>query len=157
MLSVVDTFAPTITGIVIPVPEAAAWAPYPHITLLAPFGQDSEPTSDEVEEVRRFFADVTPFDVTLVAETAFPGGVRYLAPEPASTFSRLTHALHRLFPEYPPYGGAFDVVVPHLTVRDDAVVDGLPLRSRATAATLCHTDGGRFEVRTTFPFGTSAA
>ena len=93
-----------------------------------------------VGEVERFFADVTPFDFALTGESTFPNGLRYLVPEPGSTFSRLTHGLHRLFPEYPPYGGQFDLVVPHLTIPDGAPAPPAPLQLRAHEATLLHYD-----------------
>jgi hypothetical protein len=149
----------TVTGIVILVPEATHLAPYAHVTLLAPFGRDGGPTVEEIGEVERFFADVTPFDFTLDGESTFPGGLRYLCPEPAITFSRLTHRLHRLFPEYPPYGGAYDLVVPHLTIPADAPAAGAPLRARAHEAVLLHGDleEATYSVLARFPFGTSAA
>lgn len=146
-----------ITGIAILVPEAEHLAPYAHVTLLAPFGRGSRPSAEEVDEVGRFFAELTPFDFTLEGESTFPDGPRYLSPEPASTFSRLTNRLHRLFPEYPPYGGAFGLVVPHLTVPDDVSVTGLPLTARAREATLLRREDETFSVMTRFPFGTSAA
>lgn len=37
-------------------------------------------------------------------------------PEPEALFRELTHAVVARFPDFPPYGGAFDDVVPHLTV-----------------------------------------
>jgi 2'-5' RNA ligase len=149
----------TITGIVILVPEVAHLAPFAHVTLLAPFGRDSRPTAEEIGEVERFFADVTPFDFTLTGESTFPSGIRYLCPEPASTFSRLTHRLHDLFPEYPPYEGAFDLVVPHLTISPDAAVPAGSLPVRAQEAVLLHHDAesGEHRVTARFPFGTSAA
>jgi hypothetical protein len=45
----------------------------------------------------------------------FPG-TAYIAPEPAEPFIALTESLVRAFPQYPPFGGEFDSVVPHLTV-----------------------------------------
>jgi len=45
----------------------------------------------------------------------FPGAL-YLAPTPKEPFVALTAAFARHFPEYPPYGGQFRKVVPHLTV-----------------------------------------
>ena len=150
---------PTMTGIVILVPEADTFVDHAHVTLLAPFGRDNRPTPAEVGEVERFFADVTPFDFSLTGESVFPSGIRYLVPEPAGTFSRLTHGLHRLFPEYPPYEGQFDIVVPHLTLPPDAVADGLPIQAHAREATLMRHDAdtGRTAVLDRFPFGTSAA
>jgi 2'-5' RNA ligase len=150
---------PTMTGIVILVPAADPIVDHAHVTLLAPFGRDSRPAAEEIDELERFFADVTPFDFVLTGESTFPSGIRYLVPEPGSTFSRLTHRLHQLFPEYPPYEAQFDLVVPHLTIPADAVVEGLPLHGRARAATLMRHDAdtGDTAVLATFPFGTSAA
>ena len=47
-------------------------------------------------------------------------GVVYLAPEPAGPVLRLTAAVVAQFPDYPPYEGAFDVVIPHLTLVESA-------------------------------------
>ena len=152
-----QTFLPRMTGIVLMVPEARAITPYAHVTILAPFGKDADPTSGELADVEEFFAGQTPFDFRLTEVCTFPGGGRYLAPDPAARFSRLTHALHHVFPEYPPYGGEFDIVVPHLTIPDDAVVGELPIRAQARVATLLHHEDGEFREIATFPFGTSAA
>ena len=40
----------------------------------------------------------------------------YLAPDPAAPFSALTDGIFRAFPDYPPFEGKFDTVVPHVTV-----------------------------------------
>jgi 2'-5' RNA ligase len=154
---VTQSFLPVITGIVLMVPEARAVVPTAHITILAPFGKDQEPTPDEIDDVAEYFADQTPFDFRLTELCTFPDGTRYLAPDPASRFSRMTHALNQLFPEYPPYDGVFDIVVPHLTIPDDAVVGPLPLLAQAREATLVHIEDGVFTELATFPFGTSAA
>jgi hypothetical protein len=148
---------PAITGVVLMVPEARAITPSAHITILAPFGKDHDPTPGELADVEEFFADEVPFDFRLTEVCTFPDGTRYLAPDPAGRFSRLTHALHQLFPEYPPYEGRFDIVVPHLTIPDDAVVEGLPFHAHAREATLFHFEDGVFTELASFPFGTSAA
>ncbi len=139
------------------VPEAASIVPDAHITLLTPFGTDNRPTPGEIEDVAALFADVVPFTYTLSDVCVFPNGARYLSPEPPAVFSRLTHRLHRLFPEYPPYGGAYDVVVPHLTIPDDASVGPLPITAYAGEAALLHVAGDEVSVWETFPFGTTAA
>ena len=43
----------------------------------------------------------------------------YLAPEPDDGFRRLTEAVVQEWPEAPPYGGAYDDNIPHLTVAHD--------------------------------------
>lgn len=146
-----------ITGLVLMVPEARAIVPSAHITILAPFGRDQDPTADELADVEEFFADETPFDFQLTQVCTFPDGTRYLSPEPAGRFSRMTHALHQVFPEYPPYEGRFDIVVPHLTIPEDATVGALPLLGHARVATLLHWEDGVFSELASFPFGTTAA
>jgi len=154
---VTQTFLPTITGVVLMVPEAREIAPTAHITILAPFGKDSGPTRGELAEVGRFFAEQAPFGYELTQVCEFPDGTRYLSPEPVSAFSRLTHGLHQRFPEYPPYQGKFDLVVPHLTIPEDAEVGMLPIRAHVREAVLVHVEDGVFRELEAFPFGTAAA
>ena len=40
----------------------------------------------------------------------------WLTPEPAEPFVRLTEAIVERYPEYPPYEGTHDRLIPHLTV-----------------------------------------
>jgi hypothetical protein len=154
---VTQTHLPAITGLVVMVPEARAVAPWAHITLLAPFGKDQDPTPGELADVEQFFAEEMPFEFELTQVCTFPSGLRYLSPEPVNAFSRLTHKLHQLFPEYPPYEGKFDLVIPHLSIPDDAAVGPLPIRAHARAATLLHHEDDVFTELATFPLGTSAA
>jgi hypothetical protein len=154
---VTQTFLPVVTGVVLMVPEARAIMPFAHITILAPFGKDQDPTPGELADVEEFFAEEAPFDYQLTQVCTFPDGLRYLSPDPAGRFSRMTHALHQVFPEYPPYDGKFDLVVPHLTIPDDAGVGPLPIQAHAREATLLHHEKGVWTELATFPFGTSAA
>ncbi|MGZ4426725.1 MAG: 2'-5' RNA ligase family protein [Nocardioidaceae bacterium] len=138
-----------------------------HITLLAPFAAEEELTDGLLAELRRFFADVTPFPFALTGVCEFPGGTTYLSPEPASPFRQLTLELSRRFPEYPPYGGAFGEVVPHLSVPVPPGQDPeqlrreleprLPIRAHAREATLFVSEPGAFSVVDRFGFGTSVA
>ncbi|MGI8900594.1 MAG: 2'-5' RNA ligase family protein, partial [Nocardioides sp.] len=109
-------FRPTLTrrssGLL---PEDPGGVPA-HITLLGPFVSLESLTDGVLDELAVLFADVTPFTFTLTGVHRFPGGGVYLAPEPAQPFRRLTLALFDRFPEHPPYGGAFDDVVPHLSL-----------------------------------------
>lgn len=138
-----------------------------HVTLLAPFGSREELTEGVLSELRWFFADVTPFPFRLTRVSRFPGGTVYLTPEPASPFRQLTVELARRFPEHPPYEGAFDDVVPHLSVpllpeEDLAAVEAelaprLPVAAHAREAALYWWEDGACGTLETFPFGTSAA
>ena len=151
------TNPPKITGVVLMVPEARTITPFAHVTILAPFGKDQDPTPGELADVEEFFANEAPFDFQLTQVCTFPDGTCYLSPEPAGRVSRLTHALHQVFPEYPPYEGRFDIVVPHLTIPENATVGSLPIQAHARAATLLHLEDGVFTELATYPFGTSAA
>jgi 2'-5' RNA ligase superfamily protein len=141
--------------------------PVAHITLLSPFADRDGLTSGVLSELRWFFADVTPFTFALTSVNRFPGGTVYLAPSPAAPFRQLTHELFRRFPEHPPYGGAFDDVVPHLSVpllegEDLASVERevgprLPVTAQAREAALYWWEPGSSGTIETFPFGTSVA
>lgn len=138
-----------------------------HITLLGPFADLADIDQGMVSELRSFFADVTPFAFELTGISRFPGGGTYLTPEPAGPFRRLTHELFRRFPEYPPYSGQFDDVVPHLTVPlpegEDAdtlrfqVAPRLPIWAYAREAALFWWEANHSHTVETFPFGTTAA
>ena len=138
-----------------------------HITLLGPFIPEPDIDDGVLGDLERYFADVTSFGFTLSGVSEFPGGPTYLVPEPVGVFRRLTLGLLRVFPEFPPYGGAFDDVVPHLSV---PLVDGedtetlraelerrLPIEAVAHTATLVRVAEGDTLTLATFPFGTTAA
>ena len=152
-----QTFLPTITGVVLMVPEARSIVASAHITILAPFGSAERPSPDELADVEQYFADQTPFSFELTQVCTFPDGPRYLSPEPAARFSRMTHGLHQLLPEYPPYEGKFVDAWDRFRTDDDAYVADLPIPAHAREATLLHHEGGVFTELATFPFGTSAA
>ena len=173
-----------MTGIVIPVREAETLvrsrvmqvqptllprdrSVVAHITLLAPFFTIDQIDDALVHRLTRFFSDVTPFGFALTEVCQFPSGIVYLAPEPAAAFRKLTQELHHEFPEFPPYGGAFDEIVPHLTVPlppgDDvealerALHGTLPIQTQAVEAVLMHVEEDNTHVIATLPFGTTAA
>jgi hypothetical protein len=118
---------PRRTALIVPVPEAepavsklrlehdpAARLGVPaHITILFPFAP-----SDAVDEPS--VADVlTPFRAfrfELASLEHFDDDVTYLAPRPAQPFSDLIDAVAAHWPEYPPYEGTIDTVVPHVTL-----------------------------------------
>jgi 2'-5' RNA ligase len=135
----------------------------PHVTLLIPFFD-----SDEVplRELRRVLRGFQPFDFALTEPGRFGARdlVLWLAPHPARPFVALTEALVAAFPAYPPYGDAFEDIVPHLTVavgRDAAVLDAierdvvgaLPIAARATAATVVQHVDGRWLPQASVPLG----
>jgi 2'-5' RNA ligase len=167
---------PLASGIVLPVAEAeslfgdlrklhdpqARYGVPAHITLLYPFAHPST-VAETVELLRRLFGGVPAFEFSLVAVRRFPV-TAYLHPEPSATFARLTDMLVNQWPEFPPYGGSFSTVIPHLTIADQATgatldqVDAgvspqLPIRCRATEAWLmCSDEQGRWTRYEAFPF-----
>ncbi len=94
----------------------------PHVTLIIPFADSSE-VEERLEGVGRVFGDFAPFGVELRETARFPE-LLYLRPEPAEPFVAMTEALADAFPEFPPYGGEFDEIVPHVTVAqsDDEIL-----------------------------------
>lgn len=172
------------TAIVVPVPAASPaterWRRVytgdgadgmpPHVTLVHPFADDDRLSEAEVEEVRRVVGAFPPFEFALERFETFPAAgdsppVLYLAPSPAEPFRELTEALARAFPAWPPYGGAYADVVPHVTVAShvDAPTDEiriaiepvLPLLERAEEAWVVHRPEGRWRMRSRVPLGSS--
>ena len=99
-----------------------------HITLLAPWAD--RPSDADLAQVARITRAAVPFDVKLAQVSEFPDGVLYLRPEPGNQLRRLTSRLVAAFPDYPPYGGRYGDVVPHLTLdRRSATVKAATVRA----------------------------
>lgn len=111
--------------------RAAAWGVPAHITVLYPFLHPDAVDGAVLRDLAAVVRTVPRFDVTLSHVDFFDDRVVWLAPRPQEPLLGLTRAVWRRFPQAPPYGGAFDDVVPHLTVGHDA---GLPALRRAAAA-----------------------
>jgi 2'-5' RNA ligase len=170
--------APGSTAVVISVPEADALigelsrdhtpaardGMWPHVTLLVPFVPAERIDEDVERRLRGALAAVEPFEFALVRPERFPD-VLYLAPEPEQPFLDLIDGLVAAFPDYPPYDGAHETVVPHATVAvsEDQpflseVAAGLephlPIRCRADAATMVERGSDlRWSLRRTYPLG----
>jgi hypothetical protein len=118
-----------------------------HITVLYPFLPPAEIGPPVLAELERLFAAVSSFRFRLGRTAWFGHEVLWLAPDNPGPFSALTERAVRAFPAFPPYGGQFEVVVPHLTVGDghplsdlraaeESVQPCLPIDAHATAVTL---------------------
>jgi 2'-5' RNA ligase len=168
------------TALVVAVPEApeavAAWMERashskpsngvpPHITVLTPFMPADALDERVVMELRGLFARFAPFRFTLTRCARFPQAL-YVEPEPPEPFVALTRAVVARYPEYPPYEGVFDTVVPHLTVAEgpvnvlDAAQSGvephLPVAVRADEVVLLEEvepDGARWRTHSRLPLG----
>jgi len=134
-----------------------------HVTILFPFMPVALFGPAVRGELAAIAAAHVPFHVRFRRVGRFPGVV-YLAPEPAEPFSRLTEAVVARYPGFPPYGGAFSDVIPHLTIAEsgDAPLDeiaeragaALPFGYRATALeVLVEGSDGRWSRRWRLPLG----
>ncbi len=143
--------------------SAAAGVPA-HITILYPFAPPGEITPAMLVELHDLFAQFTAFEFALTGLRRFPEHL-YLAPSPAEPFKALTHAVVEHYPKYPPYGGAFAEVIPHLTVAGEIEVAQLDaierefmqqhgahllVKAKAKEVWLIENTSGRWEVRETF-------
>lgn len=128
-----------------------------HVTVLQPFMRSGLIDEDTMQALRDAVKSVPAFDFTLGGVGRFPNVV-YLAPEPARPFIALTEKLAERWPEHPPYGGAFEEFVPHLTVAYGETVpprleEGLPVRARAEEVWLMVRAGKRWSCRGRLPLG----
>jgi 2'-5' RNA ligase len=128
-----------------------------HITLLYPFlaaraiGRETEQTLGSL------VGEIPAFDFVLSEVGRFPGVV-YLAPEPAAPFVALTRALVERWPDHQPYGGAYEEIIPHLTVAygetaPSGLAERLPVSARAEEVWLMSRAGGRWVRHSVFPLG----
>lgn len=134
----------------------------PHITILYPFVPPNRLDDRLIAQLGDIFAEFRPFSFSLKEPGHFPG-VTWLRPIPASGFMEMTEAVVRGFPAFPPYGGAFDSTVHHLTLtmRDRlppsvaGVVDSmLPVAATAEEVWLMvRPSGGQWDVRDRIPLG----
>ena len=117
-----------------------------HITLLFPF-VPTEKIDDRLHaDLRALFAAHPAFSFQLARVARFPDEVAWLAPEPADPFKALIEAISSQYPEYPPYEGIHDEVIPHLTVAeggtelqdevDAALAPALPIEAQARSVAL---------------------
>ncbi len=136
-----------------------------HITLLFPFAPP-----DEVDEVAvaALVASHDEFDYELASIERFEDAVTWLRPVPDEPFAALTRAIAARWPEYPPYEGAHETVIPHLTVADTLInpdsadlgtlVRSLPIRAHAHDVLLLAEEepGGRWLSRARFALRSAA-
>lgn len=103
-----------------------------HITVLYPFISAASISSDVVYGLREVFSGFEPFAFELSEIGWFEDRVLFLAPTPRAPFEELTALLVKRFPNYQPYRGAFDEIIPHLTIGEG----GRPTRLRRTSLQL---------------------
>jgi len=135
-----------------------------HVTALWPFLPSEELDEGVERRLEALLADAAPFDFALARVSGF-ADVATLAPEPAAPFVALTELLWREWPECPPFGGAYDEIVPYLTVAMDptpaqreaireSLAGRLPVAAHADAVLLvAEDDDSVLRVRRRFALG----
>jgi len=155
----------SVTTLIVPVPVAdgllqksarEAGMP-PHITIFYPFLNVRTIDAETESVLAALLQEVPSFDFELSDIGRFPGVV-YLSPEPAAPFVALTQALAERWPDHQPYEGAFEEIVPHLTVAYGAPIpsglaERLPVRARAEEVWLMSRVARRWTRRRAFPLG----
>jgi hypothetical protein len=80
---------------------------------------------------------VASFSFSLSKVACFPA-TAYLLPEPAEPFIALTQGLVRSFPEYPPFRGEHDSIIPHLTVAHGSAPEAAAAAHELAVAVQAH-------------------
>jgi 2'-5' RNA ligase len=175
----------TETAVVVPVPAAepavaghrrhldvaASWGVGAHVSVLYPFVAPTAVDHALLARLGAALRSVPAFDCVFGRCEWFAEHVLWLAPEPAQPFRALTAAVWREFPDFPPYAGAHDDVVPHLTVGEsrcgtladlknaEAQVRGhLPISTRVNRVVLLEgsTEPGSWRTVYEFPLDATA-
>lgn len=159
--------APTALMVTVPAAQAVVEAcggvgpgdPPAHVTVLWPFVPARLADRRLEEELARLLERLPPFSFRLTELAAFPDAV-YLAPDPPEPFAELTDAVARRWPDYPPYRGAFEPMIPHLTLGhgvgiadlEPTVAPHLPIEATAAEVVLVARDRlGSWHQRSRFP------
>lgn len=146
--------------------DAAATAVPAHVTVLFPFLPPDRLDATIDAQLAGIAASEPRFDLRLERVGRFPDVV-WLSPDPVEPFARLTDAIAARWPDHPPYGGAFETVVHHLTVADGAPPDvldrletelpaSLPISQPVHELTLAERRRGTWAVRQRYPLGPTA-
>lgn len=130
--------------------------------MLFPFVPAAEIDENVVARTATVFRSTAAFEHSLVRCEWFGDEVLWLAPDASEQFRSLTNVASLAFPEYPPYEGQLEEVVPHLTVAvrsplevmrtaEQAVQKHLPIHSTVRAVTLMvEQRSGRWEAAASF-------
>jgi hypothetical protein len=90
----------------------------PHVTVAFPFLPLESVTPDVVRRLTNLLDEVSAFDFELSRVKWFGTNVVYLEPSEADRFRSITKALQAEFPDFLPYGGEFDTIIPHVTLSE---------------------------------------
>ena len=85
-----------------------------HIAVLFPFMAAERIDAEVLQGIRTALDGAPAFGFVLAGVARF-AATAYLEPDPAEPFIDLTERLVRRFPDFPPFSGEFETIVPHLT------------------------------------------
>jgi 2'-5' RNA ligase len=118
-----------------------------HVTVLSSFMAPEAIGAAVLGELERLFAAFRGFRFQLTGTGWFGDAVLWLAPGDPAPFRALIACVYEAFPAFPPFGGQYEDVVPHLTVghghpvadmraAEKSVRAHLPIQACAAAVTL---------------------
>ena len=140
-----------------------------HVTVIYPFMPAAELRDSDEKLIAATCRATASFDLSFATIARFENSV-YLQAEPAAPVVGLVRALTRAFPEYPPYGGEFPEIIPHLTIaarparldvaeselRETLAQSG-PIRTTCRELHLHENRSGRWEPFRSYALGTAVA
>jgi len=139
-----------------------------HITVLFPFMSPENITASVVQRIESVLREAQGFEFSLAKVARFPA-TAYLEPEPAEPFIALTESLTREFPQFPPFGGEFPTIIPHLTVAHGSATEAAiaeaelvsslalhgPIKSACSSLVLMENSAGTWRQMHVFPLSRS--
>lgn len=108
-----------------------------HITVLFPFMSPESITASVVQRIEGVLREAQAFEFSLATVARFPT-TAYLEPRPAAPFIALTESLAREFPEFPPFGGEFPTIIPHLTVAHGSATESELVEAQLVSSLAMH-------------------
>lgn len=93
-----------------------------HLTVLYPFMDPVKIGPTQRGRLAEVFHSFAPFELKFARIGRFPEAL-WLAPEPAEAVVAMVRAVAEAFPDYPPYRGQFETVIPHVTVAQGEGLD----------------------------------
>ncbi len=144
------------------------WGMPAHLTVLYPFVPPTDLDQSILSTLRTVATKVRPFEGEFDDFGWFADPVVWLGTSQRSLFGSLIREMMNAFPECPPYGGAFDEIIPHVTIGEsneadllraaiDAIRPQLPLKSMVTSLSLMEgsTAAGSWRVLERVPLGST--
>ena len=117
-----------------------------HVTALGPFMPLDAVTAEVAASIATVVIATMPWTASFSGVRAFDDGTLWLAPDDDRPFRTLTAELAARFPDYPPYGGVFDDVVPHLTLEEHSALTPAGARTALDAMLPVTTGVGTLEL-----------